>query len=351
LAAINARDPLTQGKIIYERLLLPAQDAIFGAAVELCKRSDLIVTHCVLNQARAAAELSGTPAVSVTFAHTIVPSRYIHPHGMPRLGQTGNAIEWRIARFALQRVLGNKVNQFRARVGVPPVKDLLLDGWTSHLLNLVAVSPALCLEPPDWPAWNRVCGFLALPSTEHEQVAPELDTFIAAGPPPIFMGFGSLMPTSSSHLTESVTLMKEAARLAGCRAIVQAEGPAEITDRVMIVRRTPHAQVFPRCAAVVHHCGAGTTHTTLKAGVPSVAVPHASDQFAWADELRLLGVTTRAVPRRTLTAQKLAKRITEVIGNPAMRIRARAIQARMKDDDGPAKAALMIEEAAWWNKS
>ena len=86
------------------------------------------------------------------------------------------------------------INRFRARVGLPPIKDLLLDGWASHVLNLIAVTPALCAGPADWPAWNKVCGFLALPPTEHEAVSPEVEAFIAGGPPPVFMGFGSLMP-------------------------------------------------------------------------------------------------------------------------------------------------------------
>jgi sterol 3beta-glucosyltransferase len=346
IEAINTGNPLWQGKIFYDRLLKPVEQQIYDAAVDLCRRCDLIVTHPLLNQSRAAAELAGKPAVSVTFAHSMVPSRHIHPEGLPRLGETGNAIGWSIARFALNLVLRGPVNDQRRRVGVPPVKDLLLDGWASHLLNLIAVSPALCPEQPDWPKWNRVCGFLGLPPTEHEQVAPDLAAFLAAGDPPIFMGFGSLMPIGSSYLTESVALLKEAARLAGCRAIIQADVPPERSDRHVIVGRTPHAQVFPRCAAVVHHCGAGTTHTTLKAGVPSVCVPHVSDQTGWAEELRRLGVAPAAAPRRTLTAARLARRITEALADPGMRTRAAAMSVRMKDDDGPGRAAVLIEEAA-----
>lgn len=346
LEAINTSNPLLQGKLVFDRLLRPVQDAIFDAAVDLCRRSDLLVTHLLLNQARAAAELAGIPAVSVTFAHTLVPSRHVHPEGLPRLGETGNAVGWAIARFVLNRVMLGPVNDFRRRAGVPPVKDLLLDGWASHLLNLIAVSPAICSRPPDWPRWNQVCGFLAPPGTMHEQIPAELDAFLNAGEPPVFMGFGSLMPVSSSYLTESVAVMKDAARLAGCRAIIQAEVPPERGDRTVVVGRSPHAQVFPRCAAVVHHCGAGTTHTTLKAGVPSVCVPHVSDQFGWAEELQRLGVAPAAVPRRTLTAEKLARRIREALAAPGMRTRAAAIADRMKGDDGPARAAELIEEAA-----
>jgi len=347
LSAIRARDPLTQGKIIYDRLLRPVEGAVFEAAVDLCQRSDLVVSHFIINQAHAAAELAHKPLVTVWFAHALLPSRQVRPQGLPGLGETGNAIGWALARFVLNRVMRGPVNDFRRRVGVPPIKDLLLDGWASHLLNLIAVSPAICTAPPDWPPWNRVCGFLAPPATALEQVSPELNAFLDAGEPPVFMGFGSLMPVSSSYLAESVALMKEAARLAGCRAIIQAEVPPERTDRLVVVGRSPHAQVFPRCAAVVYHCGAGTTHTTLRAGVPSVCVPHVSDQFAWAEELRRLGVAPAAVPRRSLTAARLARRIKEALATPAMRTKAAAIAGRMQKDDGPRRAAELIEEAAF----
>ena len=345
LRVINAGNPLADGKLIFDRLLRPVEGAIFDAASDLSRRSDVIVSHLVLDQVRAAADLAGLPSVSVTFAHTMVPSRHIRPQGLPALGQTANAAAWALGRFVLNRVMRGPMNDFRRRVGAPPVRDVLLDGFASHLLNLIAVSPAICDAPADWPRWNRVCGFLALPPTPHEQIAPDLEAFLGAGAPAVFMGFGSLMPVSSSYLTEAVALMKEAARLAGCRAIIQAEVPPERGDRVVIVGRTPHAQVFPRCAAVVHHCGAGTTHTTLKAGVPSVCVPHVSDQFGWADELRRLGVAPAAEHRRSLTAPRLARRIKEALADPGMRTRAAAVAARMKDDDGPTTAATMIEDA------
>ena len=178
------------------------------------------------------------------------------------------------------------------------------------------------------------------------RLAPGLAAFLDAGDPPVFMGFGSLMPVSTSYLTDSVALMKEAARLAGCRAIIQAEVPPEQSDRLLIVGRCPHAQIFPRCAAVVHHCGAGTTHTTLAAGVPSVCVPHVSDQPGWAEELQRLGVAPAPAPHRTLTAARLASRIKEVLAAPGMRTRAAAMAERMKGDDGPARAAVLVEEAA-----
>ena len=350
LKILHARDQLTQTKIIFDELLKPVERQLYDAATELCQRSDLLVGHFVLHHLRAAAELAGKPEVSVTFAHTMVPSRHIHPQDAPRLGEWANLLEWRFGRLAINLVFRPAVNRLRRRAGLRPIADLMLDGWTSHLLNLIAVSPAVCTRPPDWPAWNRVSGFLALPPTQHEAISPELAGFLADGPPPVFMGFGSLMPWQSSQLTEIVALMKEAARLADCRAIIQADAVALPSagaagdDRVMVVSRTPHAQVFPQCAAVVTHCGAGTTQTTLKAGVPAIPVPHISDQFQWADELRRIGVAPAAVPRRRLTAARLAARIREVLQQPRFAENARQIQARMKDDDGPRTAARLIDE-------
>jgi sterol 3beta-glucosyltransferase len=345
LKVLAARDQITQSKIIFDEFLKPIERQLFEAATQLCARSDLLVGHFILHHLRAAAELARKPEVSVTFTHTMLPSRYIHPQGTPRLGELGNLVEWRFGRLAINLVFLPAINRFRRRVGLRSIKDLMLDGWASHLLNLIAVSPAMCAGPPDWPAWNRVCGFLAVPPTKHEAISPELAGFLAGGPPPVFMGFGSLMPWQSSHLTEAVALFQEAARLADCRAIIQADLPPYRDGRVIVVNRTAHAQLFPQCAAVVHHCGAGTTHTVLRAGVPSVPVPHISDQYQWADELRRVGVAPAAIPRRRLTAARLGARIRETVESAPFREKARQLQARMKDDDGPRTAARMIEEA------
>jgi UDP:flavonoid glycosyltransferase YjiC (YdhE family) len=191
-----------------------------------------------------------------------------------------------------------------------------------------------------------MCGFLELPPHEHEPLAPEVEAFLLRGPAPVFMGFGSLMPMGGSdHLTDAIGVFTGAARQAGQRAIIQADVDRPSTDEVLFVRRTPHAQVFPRCAAVVHHAGAGTTHSTLRAGVPSIAVPHVSDQFAWSAELQRLGVAPRPLRRTKWSAPALAERIRQVIADPQMKRAALAIQKRMASDDGPATAAAMIERA------
>jgi sterol 3beta-glucosyltransferase len=344
--AIYARDQLQQGLQISRRLLEPVIPEMYDAALELAARSDVFVHHFILHASRAAVDKLAAPHVTVSFAHMLTESRDIRPEGFPRLGGWMNALGWKIARLALNQTLLKDVNRFRARVGVPPIQDLLTDGWASHRLHLIASSPAFLDRPPDWPAWNRMCGFLSLPPHEHEALAPEVDAFLAAGAAPVFMGFGSLMPLDGPHLSETIAIFREAASIAGRRAIVQTDAELPSTSEVLFVKRTPHSQVFPRCAAVVHHAGAGTTHTTLKAGVPSIPVPHVSDQFGWSEELRRLGVAPAPLKRTRFTAKALASRIAETAGNVRMKHHAVAMQQRMLADDGPATAARLIEEAA-----
>ena len=327
-------------------MLEPVIQPMYEAGLALAKRCDLLIHHFVLHSARAAADLTGTPAITVGFAHLLVPSRDITPQGLPHLGKHGNALGWKLARLAINYTMLKDANRLRQHLGLPLFRDLMEEGWPSRRLNLIASSPALLDRPADWPAWNQMCGFLELPPHEHEPVAPEVEAFLVAGPAPVYMGFGSLMPMGGSeHLTDAIAIFTEAARRSGQRAIIQADVDQPSTSDLLFVRRTPHAQVFPRCAAVVHHAGAGTTHATLRAGVPSVTVPHLSDQFGWSAELQRLGAAPAPLRRTRWSARALAARIRQVIDTPQMKAAAVAIQKRMASDNGPQTAADLIERA------
>ncbi|HWI19611.1 MAG TPA: glycosyltransferase [Vicinamibacterales bacterium] len=346
LAAIGSRDEFSQGLLIFRELLEPVAEPIYEAGLDLCSRSDLLIQHFILHPARAAAEKTNTPFVTLAFAHMLTPSRYSNPSQLPNFGPWITSIEWAVGRFALNRTLLRKVNRFRAAKGLPPLEDLLLDAWASHRLNLLASSPAFMDRPSDWPAWNQMCGFLELPSHEHEALAPEVEAFLQGGTPPVFMGFGSLMPLSGPHLTETIAIFEAAAARARCRAIIQSEIERPSTPNLLFIKRAPHKLVFPRCAAIVHHAGAGTTHTTLRAGTPSVPVPHVSDQFLWSKELHRLGVAPKPLRRTKWSAQALGDRVAQTIGNHGMKQAALAMRDRMKNDNGPETAADLIERVA-----
>jgi len=141
-----------------------------------------------------------------------------------------------------------------------------------------------------------------------------------------------------------------AAKLADTRMIVQcppsARAKLSSDDRVLFIERAPHAVLFARCSAIVHHGGAGTTHTTVAAGRHSVIVPHAADQFFWADLPHDRGLAASPLPRPKLRAKALARRIRWTLDHPALRANAERLAAVMQREDGPSATAAAVEQLA-----
>jgi UDP:flavonoid glycosyltransferase YjiC (YdhE family) len=115
-------------------------------------------------------------------------------------------------------------------------------------------------------------------------------------------------------------------------------------DQVFKVKRAPYVSVFPRCAAIVHHGGAGTTQSSLLAGRPSIVVAHMADQFFWGDELKRLGAGGKTLSRNGLSARKLAKGIEKVLGDSGMAERAASLGQQIARENGVANAVRLIQE-------
>jgi sterol 3beta-glucosyltransferase len=115
---------------------------------------------------------------------------------------------------------------------------------------------------------------------------------------------------------------------------------------VCFVDDVPHAWLFPRLAAVIHHGGAGTTGAGLRAGVPSIITPFVTDQWAWAERVAALDVGPRVPGIRKLTAEKLAAAIQTAVKDSAQRARAAALGAKIRAEDGLARAVEIIERQA-----
>src|SRR5688572_3216048 len=99
LNAINTRNELQQGLLISKQLLEPIVEPAYEAGLELTRRSDLFIHHFILHPARAAADMAGTPQITLTFAHMLTPSRRIRPSGLPAFGEWSHALGWKLARF------------------------------------------------------------------------------------------------------------------------------------------------------------------------------------------------------------------------------------------------------------
>jgi len=343
-------DPIRQTRVIFEEMMEPQVEEMFATAERLCRNNDIMVGHFIVHPAQLAAERSGTPYVSVSLNQGAIPSRFTAPNPFPNLGRRINPLLWKLVERFLNPVVVPYANALRARHGSPSVHSYR-DIWESKLMNLIAVSPQLCPRPADWNDHQKITGFFNLPDHADDWRIPEaLRTFIDSGPAPIFITFGSMAGLSepSRELDETTGLMVAAVKRAGCRAIIQSHWEdvrnVETDETIYRIGRAPHDGIFPHCAAVVHHGGAGTTQSATLSGCPSVVVAHISDQFFWGARLYGMGLAPRLLKRQSVTATKLASRIRQVLDTPSYGERARQLGVQMRVENGVEKAIRLIEQ-------
>jgi sterol 3beta-glucosyltransferase len=205
-------------------------------------------------------------------------------------------------------------------------------------------SPAVLPKPPDWDKHIHVTGYWFLDHPAAWTPPADLVAFLGSGPPPVYVGFGSMNNRDPQATTE---LVFEALARAGQRGILLTGwgglGQGDLGDDVFVTEAIPHDWLFPRIAAVVHHGGAGTTGAGLRTGVPSVIIPFAGDQPFWGERVEALGVGPSPIPRRKLSAANLADAIRVATSDEAMRRRAAELGERVRAEDGVARAVEIIE--------
>lgn len=239
-------------------------------------------------------------------------------------------------KVARQKVLGLEPAPFWG-----PYRSEVLDGMPV----LYGFSPSVVPHPPDWGDDKKITGYWFLDADAAWEPSSALLTFLKSGPRPIYVGFGSM---SNRDPEETANVVMDAIRMSGQRAIVlsgwgglQAD---HLPDSVFVVDSVPHAWLFPRVAAVVHHGGAGTTAAGLRAGVPTVIIPFFGDQPFWGARIAELGVGPDPIPRKKLTAERLAQAIRDAVEGEEMRQRAAHLGKSIRSEDGVANAVEIIQQ-------
>ncbi|HVV23395.1 MAG TPA: glycosyltransferase [Pseudonocardiaceae bacterium] len=250
------------------------------------------------------------------------------------LGPLGNRAAWSALRLVEGAYFGN-INDIRARYGLPPTtaaavrKQQAEQRWPVRY----GYSPHVLPRPDEWRPGVDVVGYW-WPAVPPEWTPPPvIEDFLAAGPPPVFVGFGSANPGDAQRISDIVTT---ALRQVGRRGVIQA-GWADLAgngDDMLTIGDAPHEWLFPRMAALVHSCGAGVTAAGLRAGTPTVPVPMTGDHPFWARRLTMLGVSPSPVPFKRLTADRLAAALRETLTDPGYRARATEHATAIAAEDG-----------------
>ncbi|MFW0789560.1 glycosyltransferase [Gordonia sp. CPCC 205333] len=246
----------------------------------------------------------------------------------------------------LDRLYGKTIAGFRDRLNLPakPVQLMRRERTAANWPIVHGYSPAVLPRPADWRTGIDVAGYWWPPSTDWE--APEdLAAFLSSGEPPVFVGLGSLMVKTSEANRLSDVIGSALAKV-GVRGIVQAGGAGLVADGpdLIAIGAAPYDWLFPRVAAVAHSCGAGTTASALRAGLPTVGIPSpGGDQPFWAKRLRHLGASPASLPRPKLKVDPLARAVDAALNDPTYRVAAQGLAARVNAEDGGGAMVRTIE--------
>jgi UDP:flavonoid glycosyltransferase YjiC (YdhE family) len=210
---------------------------------------------------------------------------------------------------------------------------------------LALFSKVLGAPQPDWPAKVVVTGQMFHDAAHGTALTPEIEAFLAQGPAPILFTLGSsAVLTPGRFWEESLTAVRALGQRAIClvgpenQAMLRASHPPEI----LVVERAPHSLLMPRCAAVVQQCGVGTLMQTLRAGVPTLAVPFANDQPDNAYRAARLGVA-QIVPAPRYRRRRVAMALDALLTNPAYRAASLRVAAEVRAERGVDAACDAIE--------
>lgn len=286
------------------------------------------------------AEALGVP-LHIFFTMPWTPTHEF-PHPMAHVPHRGaNKLSYILVDLAVWLGIRSFINDFRKRMlKLPPIAYIsTYYGSISHLPTGYMWSPHLVPKPKDWGALVDVVGFSFLNLGTKYQPQNAFTEWIQQGTMPIYVGFGS-MPLEDGKMTMRIIL--EALKATGRRGIIgrgwgDLGTSADISEDVFLIEDCPHDWLFPQCAAVVHHGGAGTIAEGLRAGCPTTVIPFFGDQIFWGNWIHQNGVGPAPIPIYELNVEQLSNAIRFML-EPEVKIRAMKLAKQIKSEDGAARA-------------
>jgi sterol 3beta-glucosyltransferase len=341
------RNPLAGTRRLLQ-LARPHVARLLADAVAACQDTQAIIYAPLGLAGYHIAEAQQVPSILAALV-PLSPTRSFPAAGAPpwRLGGAYNLVTHLIAEQLGWQPFRRQLNHWRRHgLGLAPVGLLGPGRRQRHHREpvLYGYSPSVVPKPPDWGSHLHVTGYWFPEPDPAWQPPPALARFLQVGPPPVYVGFGSMTDRDPAGLARTAVA---ALRRAGRRGVL-GRGWATLAstrgdEDLLVVDEVPHDWLFARMAAVVHHGGAGTTHTGLRAGIPNVVVPFFTDQPFWAQRVADLGAGPDPIPRRTLTVDRLAAAIHRAVSDPALRARAAALGRRIQAEDGVTRAVQAVQ--------
>jgi sterol 3beta-glucosyltransferase len=325
---------------------------VAGSGLVACQGADLIVAGLGgLFVGLALAEKLNIPFVQA-FYYPFTPTcefpNALVPLPPRRLPAWANRLSHRLAEQMIWQSYRAADNKARGQVlqmaPAPfwgPFASLHRPGQTI----LYGYSPQVVPPPKDWDDCIHVTGYWFLDPPAGWDPPADLVNFLQSGPPPVYIGFGSMV---NSKPEETTHLVLQALARTGQRGVLSSGWGGfkqeDLPATVFMIGSIPFRWLFPHMAAVVHHGGAGTTSIGLWAGIPSIVTPFMGDQPFWGQRVYELGVGPRPIPRQRLTVDRLADAIRCAVSDAAMQNKAANLGKRIRAESGVSRAVAVIEQ-------
>jgi UDP:flavonoid glycosyltransferase YjiC (YdhE family) len=350
--AEHGNDPLRQLRVM-KRLFAEIGMDMIHDAWKAAQDADVVITSFTSDPYGVSiAEKLGIKQISALMQPALVATRDGRSiAGGAPIPNGESVINYLVSKLIVEplpwRLVGQSANRFRQEVlGMPSQTLAENSAARRRLLTLHGYSPHAVPRAADWPSSFHVIGYWFLDEQTGWQPPPDLLRFLEAGSPPVYVGFGSMTGRDPEGLTQ---LVVEAIQQSDQRAVLLSGwvglGRQALPDSIFCLEAAPHNWLFPRMAAVVHHGGAGTTGEGLRAGVPTVIIPHLGDQLFWGHRVATLGVGPQPVPRPKLTAKRLAAAIHTAVNDQLMRQRVASLGEKIRAERGVETAVKLINQA------
>ncbi len=337
---------------LMRRLIIPAIPEAARQFETIARdiRPDGVLTHPLSLGAPAICEKLNIPYACTALAPITWWNPNDQPVGSPWQHATPPVWQCKFVNWCGRRVMhmliDPAVNNLRLEHGLPRHRDHFHQLCTGGIVNLGTWSPLFRRPVPGDPSTGTITGFPFF-DTVREQDADltELSRFLDDGEPPILFSLGTAAVHVAGQFYEAAAqacarMNRRGLLLVGKRAY----GPRTLPANVRAFNYAPYSQVFPRCAAIVHHGGIGTTAQALRAGRPQLVTPMAHDQFDNAARAKRLGVALR-VGHARVTPDKLIQRLTHLLDDPSFANAAAELGPKIASEHGALNAAIALEKA------
>jgi sterol 3beta-glucosyltransferase len=360
------RNPSVFKMGLIKRVFLPLIEAWFNGIVEGLKDADLIILSVtsVIAGLTCMEKYPNIKAVGV-YTYPCTRTSEFPPPALSGKSESlfhwVNSLKWSMFEYGAASMYTEKINQLRAAINLPPIKlnydQMIRSILKRPMFTATIYSQHLLARPADWPENEFMVGPIIEEENEDFQPPMDLSQFLNQwqNEKIIYIGIGSMMSImfGIDEQLRFLTNIQTTIANTNCKAIISLvgfqnldENKLSINENIFYLKQSiPHTWLFPKMSAAIHHGGAGTTHASLRFGLPTLILPFGADQPFNADRVFIHKLGPKPIPIRQMSVKNLSNAIQDLMNNYTVyRNNAQKMGQLIKDEDGLRHCIQLIEK-------